>query len=92
MAANTVMRYVMMTSGVPSMSARGMTFCGFSISPASVDINSHPEYIHIMIASPRLSEVSRLSPGAMTGLKGLPEPERMPQTVNTRSGAMTRSG
>ena len=89
MAAKTVIRYVMMTRGVPSMSARGMTRCGFSISPASVDIDSHPEYIHIMIASPRLRDVSRVSPGLMTGLNGLPEPERMPQTVNTSSGAMT---
>ena len=33
--------------------------------------------------------MSTLSPGSMTGLKGLPEPERMPQTVNTRSGTIT---
>ncbi len=77
------------TSGVPSMSARGMMRCGFSISPASVDIDSHPEYIHIMMASPRFSDVRKLSPGTSTGLKGLPEPATMPQTLNTMSGTIT---
>ena len=60
-----------MTSGVPIMSARGMMRCGFSISPASVDIDSQPEYIHIMIASPRLSDVQMLSPLKM-GSKAAP--------------------
>ena len=39
----------MITIGVATMSALGMTFCGFSISPASVLIDSQPEYIHIII-------------------------------------------
>ena len=43
-----------MTSGVPIIKARGMTLCGFWISPASVDIDSQPEYIHIMIARPEI--------------------------------------
>ncbi len=40
MPARTVKMYVTMTSGVPIISARGMTRCGFWISPASVDIDS----------------------------------------------------
>ena len=40
------------TSGVPMMRALGMTLCGFSISPATVDMDSQPEYIHIMMANP----------------------------------------
>ena len=40
MAASTEMKYVAMTSGVPIMSARGMSLCGFSISPATIDIDS----------------------------------------------------
>ena len=67
-----------MTSGVPIIRALGMTFCGFWISPASVDIDSHPEYIHIMIASPRLREVRKLSPSGSTGLNPLPVPLMMP--------------
>ena len=55
-----------------------MTFCGFWISPASVDIDSHPEYIHIMIASPRLREVRKLSPSGSIGLNPLPVPLVMP--------------
>ena len=64
--------------GVPMSSAFGMTFCGFSISPASVDIDSQPEYIHIMIASPRFSEVKKLSPSGRTGPKELPTPLKTP--------------
>ena len=52
MPASVVKKYVTMTSGVPIISARGMTRCGFSISPLSVDIDSQPEYIHIMMARP----------------------------------------
>ena len=66
-----------------------MTLCGFSISPASVDIDSQPAYIHIMIASPRFSEVRMLSPSGKTGLNGFPEPAAMPHTVKMSSGTMT---
>ena len=55
-------KYVAMTSGVPIIRALGMTFCGFSISPASVDIDSQPAYIHIMIANPSWSAPRKLSP------------------------------
>jgi hypothetical protein len=78
-----------MTSGVPIISAFGMIFCGFWISPASVDIDSQPEYIHIMIASPRLSDVRKLLPSESTGLNGFPVPSMMPQTVKSSSGTMT---
>ena len=78
-----------MTSGVPIIRALGMTFCGFWISPASVDIDSQPEYIHIMIASPRFREVRKLSPSGSIGLNPLPVPLVMPYTVKMSSGTMT---
>ena len=80
-----------MTSGVPIIRARGMTLCGFSISPARVDIDSHPEYIHIMIASPRFMAVRKLSPSGRMGLNPLPVPLVMPYTVKMSSGTMTRT-
>ena len=52
-------------------------------------MDSQPEYIHIITARPRLSEVSRLSPSYIIGLNGLPLPSMMPQTVKSNSGTMT---
>ncbi len=40
MPATTVRKYVRMTSGTAIITARGISRCGFSTSPASVDIDS----------------------------------------------------
>jgi len=62
--------------------------CGFSISPASVDIDSHPAYIHIMIARPRVKDVHMPSP-LNTGWNGSPVPLMRPRTVKTTNGTIT---
>ena len=53
------------------ISALGITFCGFSISPAIVDSDSNPEYIQMPTLSatptPPISEL----PGSRIVLNGL---------------------
>src|SRR5674476_643875 len=75
-----------MTMGVPIISALGMTFCGFSISPAKVPRDSQPAYIHIMMARPRFMLSVTLCPGGEKGLKGSPVPFMKPRMTNSTKG------
>ena len=74
MSAATVTKYVMITMGVATMRALGMTFCGFSISPASVLMDSQPAYIHIITARPRFMLSTMFWPLGMNGLNTAPVP------------------
>ena len=74
--------------GTETMRAFGMTRRGRSISPAIIDIESKPEYIHRPMASPPSSPPNSDSPVGRNGCHGTPCQCVKPSTVITTNGAM----